>query len=122
MEKTIEELRVKLKDWIRAALLWQLTHYVCGVIGVASSCYAASPYPFARGSAVFAGACFGILGFARPITVYHKFMSASRILQNALYEYDAGKIDNIALLDANQRAENFIESLDEKALPPSAKS
>ena len=117
MDPTVAELKKKLRDWVRTALLAQYAHYACGVIGVASSCYAASPYPFARASAVVAAVCFGVLGFAQPIRGYHKFMSAARILQNAVYEYDTGQIDISALLSANKRAENLIEAIDEKNLP-----
>ncbi|MEI6208232.1 MAG: hypothetical protein WCP20_15735 [Desulfuromonadales bacterium] len=104
----------KLNDWNLTANIALTVHYCCGVLGVASSCYAATDYPLSKLSAVMSAICFGILGFAQPSRMYHKFMSAARILQHAVYQYERQMIDESELFKRRYKAEMFIQAMDEK--------
>ena len=104
----------KLHDWNLTAKIAFTVHYCCGVLGVASSCYAATNYPLSKLSAVMSAICFGILGFAQPMRMYHKFMSAARILQHAVYLYEREMIDESELFKRRYKAEMFIQAMDEK--------
>lgn len=104
----------KLRDWNLTARVAFTVHYTCGILGVASSCYAASEYPFSKLSAVISGICFGILGFGQPMRMYYKFMSAARTLQHAVYQYESDMINKEDLLKARYKSEMYIQAMDEK--------
>ncbi len=102
------------KQWIGWADVHLVLHYTCSIVGVTSSCVAASSWPFARVAAVISAVCFGVLGFVRPFRTWHQFISATRILNHAILRYRYNLIDIAALLDALQQAEMHIQRYDEE--------
>jgi len=116
MDPIVSELRRKLRDWIRTALFAQWAHYIFGGLGIISSLLAAASPSSARYLGLLSAALFAIFAFIQPMKIYNKFMCAARILQNALYEFDAQLIDLKGLLAANKRAEEFIETVDRREI------
>jgi hypothetical protein len=87
---------------------WVL-HYVCASLGVVCSCIAATSWAYASIGAVVSAACFGILGFMRPFETCHLFMSAARILDNAVLRYRYALCGIEELIQAVAEAERFIQ-------------
>ena len=102
------------KQWVAWADFNAVLHYTCSIVGVASSCVAASSWPFARVAAVISAVCFGVLGFVRPFRIWHQFISAARTLDYAIRRYRHNLIDIATLIDALHQAEMHIQRYDEE--------
>lgn len=120
METELRRLPPNIKrrkcDWVIWAKANWILHYICAILGVVSSCTAATSWSFARVAAVVSAACFGVLGFVRPFRTYHQFMSAARLLDHACLKYEHNLIGIEALLDACASAEKLIQSMDAEEL------
>jgi hypothetical protein len=108
------EFRGRLKHWKCTAISFAIVHYLCGVGGVVSSCVAASALTWAKYAAIVSAVCFGILGFVQPMKIYYQFMSAYRVLKDAVVRYRYEESDISCIVNAALRAEMLIQSMDEQ--------
>jgi hypothetical protein len=116
LRKVPSELARRKKAWVLwAELHWGL-HYTCAILGVVSSCIAATSWSYARVAAIFSAACFGILGFMRPFKTCHYFLAASRILDNALLRYTHNLCEIEEVIQAVAEGEKLIQQGEEEEI------
>jgi len=80
-----EEIKQRLNDWRRYWYRSSVIHYGAGILGILCSTFAATGFLTSFAS-VISAVCFGVIGFAKPLEKYNKYVQMWRKLDSAAYK------------------------------------
>lgn len=98
---------------------WKYVNATIGILGIASSCMAASSVLpcFAPHCSVIAAICFGIIGFVNPSKQAIKYDRAANMINLAVGKYKCKIIDSASFLDTYENALAILTDEVESKLP-----
>jgi len=116
-----DEIKSRLSCWYKLYHRMNMTHYIVGILGVATSALAAAINngEASRILAAIAAICIAILGFVKPERKCMKFVRAWRILDAAAIRYRYGQADLDSLFKAIERGEQLIAEFEQELSPKS---
>ena len=113
----------RLRAWQRNYRFAVVSNYVVGILGIVASAIAAAGVESLEPQAwaIVAGVCVAVLGFAKPMSIYDKYVRAYRRLNLAAADYEMSHITEQELSEAYHAAEQIIATAETGSSPATPK-